>query len=54
VDKKECKRCGWCCLAYSGTLQAKKSDIDRWINEYRVDILTRGDFKIGDWQWGDL
>jgi len=50
--KFECKRCGKCCVKFTGTLSATKEDILRWRKEGRDDIIAYVYF-MGD-DWGDL
>ncbi len=38
-DDLDCLCCGWCCLQYRGLRFAKRSDLLRWFDEGRADIL---------------
>ncbi|MDI6718335.1 MAG: hypothetical protein QMD46_01805 [Methanomicrobiales archaeon] len=38
-DDLECLCCGWCCLQYRGLRFAQRSDLLRWFDEGRSDIL---------------
>lgn len=40
----ECQRCGKCCLQLGGALSATQSDVERWKEENRWDILAYIDY----------
>lgn len=47
---RECTRCGKCCTnpSFQGNLSATIEDIERWVQEGRLDILAWCDTILGD------